>query len=784
MYRKEVEISFIQRIREVEDRFSGDQECVAERFQADVLKLEQHYQSELKSLSESHVTQKLHWEAEMQKALEIAEEQRKAMEEAMKEEKEGLNQEWEKERQELEIVHSDKIEALMMENKQLQNELDEVMSKAQSKEIELSMQLNDLHNRLQEKHELVSQSESKALQIELLLNQTVEDFKQERAELLSNCSELETKFNEMLPITERQARERIQLLTERDDLKMKIEELEMFLRQAAVDFELERQELQENLSILETKVNVSHEVDGDELRAERDLLKIKIKELEMELSQLSAPAEEVENNQMKGSTDVNTKECISVSGEDAPHNLLEKDGKVSEIPDDINADQDFEDGSATSDDQANKDWLDAAVSQDYQTAAKARDLQNENVSIFCEGCDDEFDIILDHMFGDLSLKKGELFHEGDHESESPDSYLYDENENKAVPPQMQCEPVSSLETFGYRENKAAFQSCNKERKPQDAPDVDFGNCCHEDEKRHETVVGSLMLEVTGDPGEQSVEDAEVNCLLNNSHDRQEVRLVLDSGCEHLAADVKDENHDDCAHDCVLPLDEDSDRENREGSLPKLQALYNTATEENVLLHEKISLLQQKTEILENLLAHHSEKIKTGHQALEENYSLKVQTLLLMDHVKELEVKALEMTDLEIRYEDCMCENAKLKEQNDDLEKRVWSLEGRINIFHDFQDQHVSLVDEIGRMRGENAQLFLLLSELERQDGLPATHPDAKHRESPTGEAFMPLGAQLQAETHLEDCCKEFEMQNTKLRRAITELQDQSQTLNETTQAHG
>ncbi|KAM4543125.1 uncharacterized protein nin isoform 2-T2 [Odontesthes bonariensis] len=779
--RKEVEISFTQRIREVEDRFSGDQECVAERFQADVLKLEQHYQSELKSLSESHVTQKLHWEAEMQKALEIAEEQRKAMEEAMKEDKEGLSQEWEKERQELERVHSDEMEALMMETKQLQNELDEVMSKAQSKEIELSMQLNDLHNRLQEKRELVSQSESKALQIELLLNQTVEDFKQERAELLSNTSELETKFNEMLSMTERQATERIQLLTERDDLKMKIEELEMFLRQAAVDFELERQELQENLSILETKLNDSHEVDGDELRAERDLLKMKIKELEMELGQLSAPAEEAENNQMKGTKDVNTKECISVSGEDVPHDLLAKDGNGSEIPDDIDADQDFENCSATSTDQGNKDWLDAAVSQDHQTATETRDLPNENASVFCEGCDDEVDIILDHMFGDLSLNKGQLFHGGDHDSESPNSYLYDENE--AVPPHMQCEPLSSLEAFGDRENKVALESCNEERKPQDVPAVDFGSCCHEGEKHHETVVVASTLEVTGDPGEQSVEDAEVNRSLNNSHDRQEVSLVLDSGCEHLAAEVKDENHDECAHDRVQPLDGDSDRENREGSLPKLQALYNTATEENVLLHEKISLLQQKTEILENLLAHHSEKIKTGHQALEENYSLKVQTLLLMDHVKELEMKALEMTDLQIRYEDCMCENAKLKEQNNDLEKRVWSLEGRINIFHDFQDQHVSLVDEIGRMRGENAQLFLLLSELERQDGLPATHPDAEQLESPPGEAFMPLGGQLQAETHLEDCCKEFEMRNTKLRRAIAELQDKSQTLNETTQAH-
>lgn len=54
----------------MEDRFSCDQEFVAQRFQADVLKLEQHYQRELEALSESHAKQKLEWEAEMQKALE------------------------------------------------------------------------------------------------------------------------------------------------------------------------------------------------------------------------------------------------------------------------------------------------------------------------------------------------------------------------------------------------------------------------------------------------------------------------------------------------------------------------------------------------------------------------------------------------------------------------------------------------------------------------------------------------------------------------------------------
>ncbi|KAM9707608.1 uncharacterized protein nin isoform 3-T3 [Menidia menidia] len=745
--RQEVELSFTKRIREVEDRFSGDQESVAERFQADVLKLEQYYQSELKSLSESHGKQRLHWEAEMQKALEFAEEERRATEEAMKEEKEASHQEWEKEKGDLESAHSGKVEALMMEIKRLQGELDELMSTAQSKEIELSMQLNELHSRLQEKHELLAQAESKALQTELLLNQTVEDFKQERAEFLATSSSHEAKMNEMLSMAERQASERIQLLTERDDLKRRVEELEMVLRQAAVDFELERQELQESLSTLEMKLK--------EFDSERDLLQIKIKELEKQLDQLSAPAEKTVNDQMEGWNDsafiegtYNAKECISVSAGETPQVLLDEDVHVILI--------EAEDG----------DGFINADRDDQQQATESRDPRNEDVGSG-EGCHDEVDIIPNHMSGDPSLEKGEMHEDSDQDSGSPDSYLSIKSE--ALSPEMLWEPVSSLEAFGEGENKVALDARNEDGKPQNVPAVEFGSCSHEDGKHHETAVVAFTLEEAGDPGEESVEDTEVGCL-----------PVLD--CEHSAADLQDENHHECAHDCGEHPDGDSDRENRD-SPAELQALYSTATEENVLLREKISLLQQKTEILENLVGHHSEKMKAGHQALEENYSLKVQMLLLVEHVKELETKALEMNDLQIRYEDCQCENAKLKEQNGDLEKRVWSLEGRINVFHDFQDQHISLVDEIARIRGENAQLFLLLSELERQDGLLPALPEVQQPDGPTDEAFTPLSGHLQADARMEDCCKEFERQNTKLRRAITELQDESHTLNETTQAY-
>uniref|UniRef100_A0AAQ4NS69 Ninein n=1 Tax=Gasterosteus aculeatus aculeatus TaxID=481459 RepID=A0AAQ4NS69_GASAC len=273
--RREIEISFGQRIEEVESRFSGDQQSAAERFQADLLKLEQHYQSELKALSEKHVEQKSHWEAQVHEALENAGEQIRMMQEAVEQEKKTLHQEWTDELHDLESLHEKETEELVMTTRRLQSELDDFVSSAQSKEIALSRQLNDLHNRLQgsleTKDQHVAQLERKALEAELLLSQTVEDFKQEREELLSSQSELQAKYAELLSISEGQITERIELLTERDDLRMAIEELETLLRQAAVDFELERKELQEHASILEEKSENNREDDREGLLAERDV---------------------------------------------------------------------------------------------------------------------------------------------------------------------------------------------------------------------------------------------------------------------------------------------------------------------------------------------------------------------------------------------------------------------------------------------------------------------------------------------------------------------------------
>ena len=139
-------------------------------------------------------------------------------------------------------------------------------------------------------------------------------------------------------------------------------------------------------------------------------------------------------------------------------------------------------------------------------------------------------------------------------------------------------------------------------------------------------------------------------------------------------------------------------------------------------------------------------------------------------------------------EECICENAKLGEQNCKLEKRILGLENKMHIIQDFQDQQVALVDEITRMREENCKLMALVSELERQDELLLTiQQEADTAEEAPEETFLDLNSQLEAKiqavSDLEDCCSEFEKQNGKLRKALTDLQDKSLMIHERMKAH-
>lgn len=722
MCREELQSSFSQRIREVEARFSGDQDSVERRFQADVLRLEQHYQTELETLSQSHTEQKLLLDAQIQEALQNAEEQGRTMERAQ----EQLDLQWREEMRQQESQHEKKMEELAMKNQQLQTELDLLSSVAQTAELELSRQLNELHNRLQEsletRDELLAQSERKAEEAERLLQQTLG----EKEELLRSHTELEARNTEMLSVSEKQTQERIELVGECDGLKMKIEELEVLLQQAAVDFYHETKELQEHVSMLEEGLRKDPENARKDLLVHQGLAEKALEEEEAAVGvcfegprNVSPP---IPNSSYPLEQNVQIMAPASCAGEDNDlaskhHGNLEvkRDGWVYEM--DVLAGSEQE--------------VDGESSPDCCCAQ----------STSCTGLD------LD--------------------SSGPDeNNLSVDSNSEAFLPQSLCEAVMELQALeasdtGKREDNLDLESCEAKNKPQDVPVVLGVNVSQDEERNHE---------IAGEPEEASDPDVPSPLYVQVSHVDQEVEPAAHLTFEQPSTNINEER----SHGDLETAGEGADC-----PLLRLQVMCDVATEENILLLKKISLLQQKSQILEKLLYHNSEKIKTGNQVLEENYSLKVKILLLMEHVKELQLKASEAAALQGRYEDCLCENARLKYRNGELEKSVQRFERGVSRWEGFPNHpKVSLLDEIGTLREDNRKFSELLGELELQREILSAIPAVGTIVDRPG----PTEVEGQVATELQGCCAELEKENIGLREAIWALQDESQTLHQSTQA--
>lgn len=721
MCRKELELSFSQRIREVEARFSGDQDSVEKRFQADVLRLEQHYQTELETLSQSHTEQKLLLDAQIQEALQKAEEQGRTMEQ----ERERLDQQWREEMHQQENQHEKKMEELAMKNQQLQTELDDLSSVAQTAELELSRQLNELHNRLQEsletRDELLAQFERKAEEAERLLQQTLE----EKEELLRSHTELEARNTEMRSVSEKQSRERIELVSECDGLKMKIEELEVLLQQAAVDFYHETKELQERVSMLEEGLRKDPENARKGLLVHQGLAEKALEEeaavgMCFEGPQNVSPP--IPNSSFPLEQHAQIRAPASCAGEDNDlvserHGNLEvkRDGWIYET--DVLA--------------GSKQEVDGESSPDCCSAQ----------STSCEGLD------LD--------------------SSGPDENNFSGDSNsEAFLPQPLCETAVALQESeasddGKTEKNLDLESCEANNKPQDVPVLIGVNVSQDEERNHE---------IAGEPEEVSDPDVPSPLYGQVSHVNQEGEPAAHLTFEQPSANINEER----SHGDLETADEGADC-----PLLRLQVTRDVATEENILLLKKISLLQQKSEILEKLLYHNSEKIKTGNQVLEENYSLKVKLLLLMEHVKELQLKASEAAALQARYEECLCENARLKYRNGELEKSLQRFERGVSRWEGFPNHpKVSLLDEIGTLREDNRKFSELLGELELQREILSAVPAVETLVDRPG----PTEVEGQGATELQGCCAELEKENIGLCEAIWALQDESQTLHESTQA--
>ncbi|KAK6478881.1 ninein-like [Huso huso] len=225
--RKKLEGNFNQKIREVEARFSGDQEAISERFRQDVSQLEEQYQQELKDLLERHSEEKAQWEFEKEELLHEGEGERERLRETLEREKEVASQELILERDLLEKSHKEEFNNLITKNHQLQKDLEDIGAVARGKEMELCELQNELQERLEAKAELLAQAEDKAQKLDLLLQQAVEDFEQERSELQSQLCSLEKKTMEAWSLLEEGTQEKQELAAEIRKLETRIQELEL-----------------------------------------------------------------------------------------------------------------------------------------------------------------------------------------------------------------------------------------------------------------------------------------------------------------------------------------------------------------------------------------------------------------------------------------------------------------------------------------------------------------------------------------------------------------------------
>ncbi|XP_077588205.1 uncharacterized protein nin isoform X2 [Stigmatopora nigra] len=562
--REQTEVCFSKKIKQVEDRFSAEQGLASTRFQMDITKVEQQYRRELMELSKKHAEEKLHWELQLQKALESAEDSQKNAEEVA----EILNQQWLKEQNELEKLHGEVMKAVKDQNQELHNQV-------KTKEIELSHQFNDLHNRLQESlqanEDLLAQSERKDKDAGNLLKQVVDDFQQEREEIQNGHLQLEAQYEEILSMSQRQTAEKMALLAERDDLKLKIEGTESLLKQAVEDFEVDRKELQGEVALLKEKLHQSQS------------------HLILDASKNKETVTNLFNENFSNDEDLEMQTDLMVRPEE-----------VSQMK------------VASSEEQVIN-----------LNTKECNHLENSNYNI--PDHNPEEDLL---MSSDLEFP----------ETVGKTKYFFlSHYEDKDL-------LVEASGPLDYTNEESPFQ---------DLPTSSSKSPSLKDQWLKEMVVNSLVLEETPsfedpdeDPDQKSDDDDDSNGELTNA------------GLEPLNPDCELED---------LPIF---------GHEP----FSHQTREEVALLQEMILLLRQKTELLQSLLER-STKMQKGHEYLEENYSLKVKMVLLIEHVKTLEMEALRLKALKARYEEREWENATLKEKNTELQKSLCRLQSRMNDEH-------------------------------------------------------------------------------------------------------
>ncbi|XP_030212678.1 ninein isoform X1 [Gadus morhua] len=824
------------------------------------------------------------------------------------------------------------------------------------------------------REDLLAASERTAQELEVLLGQAVKDFKQERAEFVEERAELQSrlaqvqgKYREELSLSEERSREKMEQF---DALRNKIEDLETTLQQDMEGFEFERMELIQSIALLEDDLKDNlcclESLDNErmELVLERDQLKIRIREMGKELDVLSEVTKsgqeettdpgnmlvtepvnpdviylsfEVQEPQSHttGNTDEdnldddvigiipgdscalggeseplvdeepNTAdmsvtasiECSNVPNEDVEAQNLESTGQLEttallleehhenhlemraekpvapgecpEDPDCVVVDE-YDEDVNVDDRQDSPDAMDSPKTSGDDLQEQSSEVQEEieeeeSPETFGTEGSPHGGSLSKHNTDDSRVAPGTQSVDVEEEMEqitegeaapSPDVVGHEEEQNSggeaARSPDMLGhdeeqlsggEAAPSPDEAGHEEETAQISVDEAATPPEAAGcEEETAQLSGGEAAQSPDVAGNEEEQIAGDEAATSPEAAGLeedrNPGLfvavqswdpeNNPEDGvvEELSHPLDQRlCHAVAVDLVAARRaaDSCggptsrdgsvgrspvdSHKCgkriqsvsqecgfsgSLVVDQQDDPERREDVHPvnKLQVLYSDAMEENTLLHQKVSLLHQKTVTLESILTYNRQKIRTGSRALEENLTLRLKLFRLTKRAEELETEISETADLRVRYHDGRRQNTLLKGENGELKRRLSSLEGRLRAAGGPQGQHRGLAEELSTMRRDNLQLSELVRELELQGdggllegvgGLPET---AGTWETTSQGTSGRLEARSQADaTRLEVCCEELEVQNADLRGALASLQGEAWTLSEWMQVH-
>lgn len=718
MYRRELEKQFSQRLEEVEVRFYGDQEAVSERFLVDVHKLEQHYQSEIAALAQQHAADRAQWEEESEAATKEAEYQWKLLREALDLEREELQ----KERQSLEVAHAQDIKALTDKNLQLQAELEAFVSAARTKEIELSRQLNELHNHVQDRMEakdlLLAQAEHKATELEEMLEQAVDDFIQERAELQRSLSALESRRGEVISFSENMELigriqegeellcqelkdERKALLAERDALALRVVQLEeIVLQLTRTTGEPSAEPSQE--PCIESTVGIPVEPNEDDLEET-------CKESTVE------PFDELDEETCTESTEVSPKHVICEEPSVNREEEEEAEEEVVEV-----TDPDFGNSQLH---RCPEVGVTNGITSNSCADGKLdiADVESNNSGTETPDCPKE----------EKEETKEKLSNPGVGGFE--DRELSEERNVKSNSIETQRDDTLKMEEeyiLNGTEREGNFSAESDDSYNQESLQH------HESPSKDDT-----QAEYNGKPVEPETEESPDDGISIASLEN-DIRPFVKEVCTLTIVDTEQDKVADLRDVCM----------------------------------QEILELQETVMQYNNAIGCTSSQLQSPKRQDPEKENITPQ---VPKHFKQMAapIEDVQLAELKVCFEQSIQENLQLIDSNRKLESRVKSLQDKMHIVQDLHKQLASVLEETARVRMENSKLKVLVQELDKQDKVlqwDSDSSDTSHNSFHNSQ----LKEKIAAVTELEFFCMEFEKQNSHLRQALADLQGKSLRIHE------